>query len=43
MILNILKNRRDRAAAIAQQEREIEENYRMKELISIASKNGMKN
>lgn len=42
MTLNILKTRRDRAAQIRLEQANIEWNYRMKELLSIASKNGMK-
>jgi hypothetical protein len=42
MTLNILKSRRDRAAQIRLEQADLEHHYRMMELISIASKNGMK-
>jgi hypothetical protein len=42
MTLNILKSRRERAAQIRLEQVQLEEHYRMMELISIASKNGMK-
>lgn len=42
MILNILKARRARSEYFRAQELELARHYRMMELISIASKNGMK-
>jgi hypothetical protein len=42
MTLNILKSRRDRAAQIRLDQANLDHHYRMMELISIASKNGMK-
>jgi hypothetical protein len=42
MTLNILKARRDRAAQIRLEQANLDAHYRMMELMSIASKNGMK-
>lgn len=42
MTLNILKARRERSAQIRLEQANLAAHYRMMQLISIASKNGMK-